>query len=181
VLNGANTDYCCFTFATTTTCARDATVASCAPGSYGFSCTGADAPQQADSSLNCSQGVPGNAGSTLYCCSFGATAGTCAADSNVTGCQAGSSGYSCTGVDTPAQSDSSLVCSEGAPGNGNTEYCCVTWTSSTCVQDSSVQGCPYPSVGFSCNGSSIPSQIDSSLTCGMGTAGNNGLTLYCCQ
>jgi hypothetical protein len=181
VVDGANTDYCCFTFAGTTTCARDATVTGCQAGSYGFSCTGGDTPEQADTSLACSDGTPGNAGSTLYCCSLGGgTAATCAADSSVA-CEAGASGYSCTGSDTPAQSDGSLVCSTGTAGSGDTRYCCVAWTSASCGQDASVQGCAYPSVGFACSGSSSPSQIDTSLTCSDPTAGANGETLYCCQ
>jgi len=182
VADGADTDFCCLTFTATTTCARDATVSSCAPGSYGFSCTGSDTPDQADASLVCSGGVPGNAGSTLFCCSLGGTTTpSCAQDPAVTGCLAGSMGYSCVGSDTPEQSDGSLVCSTGTPGNGNTEYCCVPWTSSACAQDSSVQGCQYPSVGFSCTGSTAPSQVDASLTCSSGTPGNNGETLFCCQ
>ena len=68
VADGALTDYCCFTFSNTTTCADDPSVAGCAPGSFGFSCNGNDTPEEADSSLNCSVGVPGNTGETLYCC-----------------------------------------------------------------------------------------------------------------
>jgi hypothetical protein len=61
------TDYCCIEF-TSSSCAQDDTVSGCDDTSYGFSCTGSDTPEDADSSLNCSMGVAGNAGSTLYCC-----------------------------------------------------------------------------------------------------------------
>jgi hypothetical protein len=44
-----------------------------------------------------------------------------------------------------------------------------------------VQGCTGNSYGFSCSGSAIPSQADTSLTCSAGVPGNGGLTLYCCQ
>ena len=61
------TDYCCIQFSSST-CAPDGTVTGCDASSYGFSCTGSDTPDEADSSLNCSMGVAGNAGSTLFCC-----------------------------------------------------------------------------------------------------------------
>src|SRR5258708_19053079 len=60
--------YCCVTFAATSTCAADATVTGCGPSALGFSCTGGDTPEQNAPALSCSRGIPGNAGSTLYCC-----------------------------------------------------------------------------------------------------------------
>jgi hypothetical protein len=65
--NAGATLYCCVTLSIST-CAPDYTVQGCVPGSIGFSCTSTDAPQDGDPSLNCSVGVAGNAGSTLYCC-----------------------------------------------------------------------------------------------------------------
>jgi hypothetical protein len=47
-------------------------------------------------------------------------------DSTVQGCQAGSFGFSCHGLTTPQQADSSLNCSSGtADSNGETLYCCT--------------------------------------------------------
>jgi hypothetical protein len=63
----SNTDFCCITLGQST-CAPDSSVQGCQGNSYGFSCTGSDTPDDADSSLNCSTGTPGN-GATLYCCS----------------------------------------------------------------------------------------------------------------
>jgi hypothetical protein len=181
--DGSNTDYCCITLTSGTTCSQDSTVQGCQGGSYGFSCTGTDTPDQADSSLNCSTGTPGN-NETLYCCYIGGTppdggTDTCMQDSTVT-CTGNAQGWSCTGSDTPDQDQSGLVCSTGTAGSGNTEYCCISYSSSTCMQDSTVQGCQGGSYGFSCTGSDTPEQSDSSLNCSTGTAGSNGETLYCC-
>lgn len=69
--DGSNLDYCCLPNSqTTTTCMQDSTVMGCQSGSYGFSCTGTDMPQRSGSSLNCSNGVAGNNGETLYCCTL---------------------------------------------------------------------------------------------------------------
>jgi hypothetical protein len=100
-------------------------------------------------------------------------------DSTVT-CTGSAQGWSCTGSDTPDQDNQGLDCSTGTAGSGNTQYCCITFTSSTCSQDSSVAGCESGSYGFSCSGSDTPQQADTSLNCSAGTAGENGATLYCC-
>jgi hypothetical protein len=69
----ANADlYCCYTTTVVVaagTCSQDFTVAGCVPGSYGFSCTGADAPDQDYSNLRCSAPTPA-AGADLYCCTY---------------------------------------------------------------------------------------------------------------
>jgi hypothetical protein len=108
----------------TGTCAPDPTVNGCV-NADGFSCTGTDRPEDTNASLFCSDGVPGNAGSTLYCC-VTLTISTCAPDYTVTGCASGSIGFSCTGADSPDMGNPNLVCSVGVPGNaGSTLYCCV--------------------------------------------------------
>ena len=58
--------YCCVSF-TSSSCAPDETVGGCTGDSFGFSCTGSDTPDEADSSLVCSPPTPGN-GVLLYCC-----------------------------------------------------------------------------------------------------------------
>lgn len=61
--------YCCATGFTGSTCAQDDSVAGCAYPSVGFSCTGSDTPDQADSSLICSDPtIDPNTGDSLYCC-----------------------------------------------------------------------------------------------------------------
>ncbi len=182
-----NTDFCCISLNSSVTCDQDTTVQGCAAGSYGFSCTGSDTPDQDQSGLVCSTGTAGSSGNTLYCCGFtdsggdgGTDAGdTCTQDSTVS-CTGSAQGWSCTGSDTPDQDQSGLVCSTGTAGSGSTQYCCITFSSTSCMQDSTVQGCQAGSYGFSCTGTDSPAQGDSSLTCSTGTSGSNGETLYCC-
>jgi hypothetical protein len=91
--------------------------------SSGYSCTGGVRPDTTDQSLVCSAGVAGPSADERYCC-VGVT-GTCAADPNVAGCTAGSYGFSCTGADTPAETQTSLVCSSATRGpNDESLYCC---------------------------------------------------------
>lgn len=59
--------YCCIQFASST-CAEDPNVQGCRGASFGFSCTGADTPDQADSTLVCSSATAGGDGALLYCC-----------------------------------------------------------------------------------------------------------------
>ncbi len=175
--NASNTDFCCIPV-TATTCSQDSTVQGCVAGSFGFSCTGSDTPDQADSNLDCSTGTPGN-NETLYCCTDGTTTtSTCMMDTSVTGCQGGATGYSCTGTDTPDQSDTSLACSTPTANGSSMDYCCITNTSTTCNQDSTVM-CQAGSYGFTCTGSDSPAASDTSLTCSTGTA-NGSNTTYCC-
>jgi hypothetical protein len=108
---------------------------------------------------------------------------TCAPDSTVT-CNDGA-GWSCTGSDEPQDSDNSLICDYGQPGNaGSTTYCClnqVSSSSTTCGYDSTVAGCVPGSFGFSCtDANEPPSAAYPSLNCSSGTAGNAGSELYCC-
>ena len=100
----------------------------------------------------------------------------------MTGCTGTSTGYSCSGTDSPTATNAALECSTGTPGNnGATDYCCFTNASSACAQDPTVTGCTGNSYGFSCSGTSTPAQANAALTCSTGTAGNSGLTLYCCH
>jgi hypothetical protein len=101
----------------------------------------------------------------------------CGQDSTVS-CDQGA-GYSCTGNDTPEDTDSSLACSDGVEVDGATLYCCVTFASSTCMPDDTVVGCTGYSYGFSCTGSDTPDQADSTLDCSQPTQANGAL-LYCC-
>jgi hypothetical protein len=105
----------------------------------------------------------------------------CAQDSSVGGCRGPSTGFLCGNGESPDQSDSSLVCSDGTPSSdGFVLYCCIQFTSSTCAADPSVQGCRGVSFGFSCTGSDTPDESDSSLNCSPATQGDNGALLYCC-
>jgi hypothetical protein len=174
--DGSNLTYCCNITSTTTasSCSADPTLG-CFGGSTGFTCSGSAVP----SAANCSQPAVGPSGYTYYCC--GGSAGTCAADTSVTGCQTGSTGYSCNGSANPGSSG--LWCSEGiAATGGYTWYCCLNNTATTtCAQDSTV-ACTTPGAyGFACSGTDTPADANAALTCSAGTAGNDGNTLYCCQ
>src|SRR5271167_3758029 len=94
------------------------------------------------------------AGCTVTATPSGPAAGsTCAPDDVVTMKCTGGNGYSCTGSDTPDETDPTLICSVGEPLSGDeTGYCCVTAFASTvtCAPDPTVAGCVSPSIGFSC-------------------------------
>lgn len=173
-------DYCCETAATVTNaCGADPTVTGCVGGSTGYTCVGTATP---DATLDCSAGVPGVGQTTVYCCG-GTSAGSCAADTTVTGCATGSAGYSCSGVARP-DADGTLQCSSGVPtaDGASTAYCCYSapTATSTCTVDSTVTGCTGGSYGFACTGTDTPADSNTSLVCGPGAAGNDGNTLYCC-
>lgn len=165
-------------------CGQDSSVVGCG-SAVGYSCTGNSVPTDNDSSLTCSDPTTGSNGDSLYCCTTytASSSTTCNADSTVD-CSGGGFGFTCTGTDTPDQDDSSLECSTGTVNSSNTQYCCIQYSSgssSPCTQDSTVTGCASGSYGFSCTGSSTPSQQDSSLNCSTGTAGSNGDTVFCCS
>jgi len=110
------------------TCAPDSTVAGCSGDSTGYSCTGSDTPDDSDSTLECSVGVQGNAGSTLFCCLAAASSpNSCGPDPTVTTCMPGSFGFSCsTASDDPMAAYTNLTCSTPVQGNaGSALYCCT--------------------------------------------------------
>ena len=102
---------------------------------------------------------------------------SCAQDSSVPCDRA--TGFSCAPGDNPENADSSLVCSVGAAAPGATLFCCVSVSTSSCIQDNSVVGCTGFSIGFSCTGTDTPDQANSALVCSSPTPGN-GVLLYCC-
>lgn len=126
-VSGQNGDvlYCCYSVASSS-CSADSSVTGCSGGSYGFSCTSTDTPSQSNASLDCSDPTSGPGGSSLYCCiGFSGSQSSCAADSTVTGCHGGSYGFSCTGSDTPNQTNDTLNCSSPITGpNNELLYCC---------------------------------------------------------
>jgi hypothetical protein len=75
-------EYCCYTnttVASASTCSQDSSVSGCQADSagnpsYGFSCTGSDAPGSDYSNLNCSAGTQGTDAqgdsALLYCCTY---------------------------------------------------------------------------------------------------------------
>ena len=127
--------YCCYA---STSCSADTSV-SCTGSAIGYSCTqGGTAPDVTDSSLICSIPTIAN-GMDEYCCAYStaSTGSTCSLDQSVTGCQADSYGFSCTGSDTPDSDYSGITCSAGTAGASATLYCCVYNGTSTTVTCSS--------------------------------------------
>jgi hypothetical protein len=110
----------------------------------------------------------------------GGSGSSCAVDGTVS-CSDGT-GYSCISSDTPDQSDPSLLCNDGVPGNaGSTLYCCFTASSDTTCGDDPTVSCPGGGFGFSCaNASEEPNKAYPSLNCSAPTPGNAGSETYCC-
>jgi len=108
------------------------------------------------------------------------TGPTCAIDDTVA-CNDGT-GFSCTGGDHPEDSDSSLICNDGDPGNaGSTVFCCLTVSSDTTCGDDPTVSCPGGGFGFSCaNASEEPNKAYPSLNCSAPKPGNAGSETYCC-
>lgn len=83
VVNGLD-EYCCATSVAVSgaSCDQDSSITGCVSGSYGFSCTGADRPDQDYSGITCSQAAVSGTGASgqaarLYCCVYNdATGGT---------------------------------------------------------------------------------------------------------
>lgn len=107
----------------------------------------------------------------------------CATDPSLQ-CDPGSAGVDCaTASDNPEALDPTFICSAPSQqSDGTYGYCCAQLSNTTCAQDTSVQGCAYPSLGFSCGGTDTPEAADPALTCSTGVADpTTGLTLFCCQ
>jgi hypothetical protein len=178
LLAWAFTTGCTVNAASTTQCNADAQVA-CTGNLVGYSCQGAALPQQDDPTLSCGTGVSEPNGDTGFCCGVQAGSG-CAVDAS-TSCTDGSTGYSCAGMETPTDSDPTQSCGAGvSDNNGNSLYCCITTTTSSCAPDSTVAGCSGGSYGFSCTSTDAPSDGNPALTCSDSTAGPDGASLYCC-
>ena len=183
--SGSATLYCCGSgglppVTTTPRCAADGAVP-CASPAAGYTCTGGATPPQSDATLTCGQGAAAPNAATSYCCnSTPVVTSTCAPNGAVTGCQGSSAGYSCTGTAAPAQSNSSLLCTQPKAANGATDYCCFTTSApTTCAADSSVMACPTGADGYSCTGSDTPAAA-MSLLCGPGMSESGGKTGFCC-
>jgi len=104
---------------------------------------------------------------------------TCAT-SDVSGCGAGSVGYSCTS-DRPDDGDTDYVCSAGRAGAGSTLYCCLPYAQyfTECGPDTTIPGCADPGFGFSCAGPTAPGDADSRLACSA-PLGDANAPSYCC-
>ena len=169
---------CTVNAASTTQCSVDAGVV-CTGNSVGYSCQGDATPRQDNSALNCGAGVTEADGESGFCCDT--QAGTACTIDTTVGCTDGSTGYSCTGAETPTDSDPAQSCGAGvSDNNGNSLYCCITTATSSCAPDSTVAGCSGGSFGFSCSSTDTPTDGNPALTCSDATTGPDGASLYCC-
>ena len=195
----ANEAYCCTS--APTPCAYDP-VSGCAAPTYGYQCRGADRPEAFDSALFCGEGlVEGDL--IVYCCGASKPTPSC---SQVSGhaCPTTLTGWTCHDTSLPSEAElgdnqsradfNLLVCSIPTivTGSGGTTwgYCCFTPTSlpagGSCLEDTTVAGCPPDSFGFACTGVDTPAEDFAGLTCaGTGTSGTSPqgypATLYCCD
>jgi hypothetical protein len=163
---------CCTLGSGASTCHQDSAV-SCTGSRSGYTCTGSDTPAQA-ASVVCEPGKP-QGDATTYCC------GTYSSPSCTltTGCD--DYAFSCTGSDSPWDSDPSLRCGPANPTSSGALFCCSVRdpaAPNTCSPDSTVD-CS-PTMGYSCRGTDSPGDDDPSLVCGTPTA-YQGKSLYCCR
>jgi len=147
-------------------------VVGCGANRAGYLCLGVDSPETLDASLSCPSIFTGGSA----CCTLGPSASTCQADATVA-CMGGTSGYSCSGADTPAQANA-VVCEPGKARGNVTTYCCGAYASATCTHSTTVTGCP--DYAFSCTGTAKPWDTDARLRCGQGNASGDSM-LFCCS
>jgi hypothetical protein len=115
----SDTTYCCGAY-TAPACTL---TTGCAD--YAFSCSGAAQPWDSDPSLRCGAGNPSSGDATVFCCSVRdpSAPNTCSVDPTIA-C-APTTGYSCTGTDTPSDDDPSLTCGTATAAQGKSLYCCL--------------------------------------------------------
>jgi hypothetical protein len=155
---------------TPTICEQDPVVG-CGANGVGYLCQGTSSPSSMNPAISCGQFFTDGSS----CCTLGAAASSCHMDSSVT-CGSGTSGYTCTGTDTPAQA-ASIVCDPGKAGGTDTTYCCGTYTASGCTLTG---GCG--DYAFDCTGAAQPYQSNfPSLRCGPANPGLSDDTIYCCS
>jgi hypothetical protein len=184
-LNNGDTSFCCSQpqAQAANSCEPDASITSCGSTAVAYTCTGAATPVSVDPALDCGSGVPGPNSTLSYCCNVtSSTTSSCNVDTTLTSCGDVSTGYRCTGGITPTDTDATLDCGDGVDGgDGTAAFCCIQFSSTTCMADSEVVGCTGGSYGFSCTSTATPDQEDPSLVCSDPIPGTDGKSLYCCS
>ncbi len=168
------TQFCCAPFSQEfSDCVVDTRIAGCGGTSMGFAC-GATSPSDADPTIACGAGLPGN----RYCCNTTAVPPTCAVDPTVAQCTGLAIGYSCVDGDAPDANDPELACAQEGPGS----FCCIPFPQSAprCVEDDLGPGCATGKYGFRCELFATPEDDDPALACvqAMATQGETG---FCCD
>jgi hypothetical protein len=176
-------------------------VAGCAAPFYGYQCRGSDRPEAFDPTLYCGEGlIEGELFD--YCCGSSPLPQGCAQATNPA-CSKTLNGWSCTDNSLPSEAElgsnqsradfNLLLCSiptvTTTAASTTSQYCCYTPTTiaagTSCLQDTTVAGCPPGNFGFACTGPDAPSDDYPRITCsGGGTPGPSAqgyaATLYCC-
>jgi len=161
------------------TCSVDETVVGCTAGSVGYACM-SDRPDDGDTNLVCSAGTPGAHVTTFCCLPYAQYFTECTPDTSMVGCADPAFGFACSGGASPADADSRLACSSGAPNGSATTYCCVSSEiAPTCAPAPTIP-CAGASIGFSCTGNASPGESDTSIACNVGSEGEAGATSRCC-
>ena len=192
-------EYCCT--ASGTSCSYDP-VGGCTAPAYAYQCRGSDRPDAFDPGLFCGEGlVEGNL--IDYCCSASKLPAGCSMITSGS-CPGTQVGWTCHDQSLPSEAElgsnqsradfNLLVCAVPTVTMSATSttygYCCYTPTSlppgGSCLNDTTVPGCPPQSYGFACTGPETPDRDYPRMVCP--TAGVPGLnpqgyaaTLYCCQ
>jgi hypothetical protein len=183
-----------------TTCVFNPASACSAPYN-GYQCLGSDRPDAFDPTLFCGEGI-GEGNFIDYCCGATPLPAGCAQAASAA-CPQTLDGWTCTDSTVPTEAElgsnqsradfTLLLCSVPAVTTTSTatlsKYCCYTPTDTrvgaSCVQDTTVPGCPSGNFGFACTGADTPTDDYPRMTCsGGGTPGRStqgyAATLYCC-
>jgi hypothetical protein len=145
-------------------CHPDLAVHGCDPDFVGYSCTGADRP---DELVNVNRTVQAvvchGTGETLasgaagYCCTKNMT--SCAYDPRTVCADPTLFGYSCMGTNRPDAYDPRLTCQQGIRAYGLITFCCGAAVTGSCMRGTNVS-CESGTLGFVCTGSGLPSETD---------------------
>jgi hypothetical protein len=163
-------------------------------GMAGYSCTGSDRPDEIASvnkvvaAVVCHDTGMESSGNLGYCCTSYQT--SCGYDPRVVCTDMTSLGYSCMGTNRPDAFDPMLTCQQGIQAYGLIQFCCGSNAVGNCARNSNVS-CGGGTLGFTCSGSSLPSENDLgqnqsrsqvALVCGLAlaTPSTMGSQDYCC-
>lgn len=147
------------------TCSVDMKVL-CDTGYLGYSCSGADRPDQITDTTKVVNGVLCSTtdavnGRLAYCCTDVQT--SCGYDARVV-CTDSTYGFSCLGTNRPDSFNNHLICAQGIHEYGLISYCCgetISTSAGACIRNTSVN-CPSNAVlGFSCTTNTrIPAETE---------------------
>jgi hypothetical protein len=145
-------------------CHPDTAVQGCDVGFVGYSCTGADRP---DELVNVNKTIEGvvchgtgeilTSGAAGYCCTKSTT--SCAYDPRTACADPTLFGFSCMGTNRPDAFDPMLTCQQGIRAYGLITFCCGASVTGSCIRNTNVS-CASGTLGFVCTGSGIPSETD---------------------